>query len=206
MYPSSDIAVPILSAVWNLGILGLVCKHDFSIPGSLGARWSEHQESLSADLGEIRRLLTAAFAFDDDVSAMVVNGWGGGPGWPEDPQDLDLYISFAAGRHTQSPAPDVTARKALVDWAARRLFAMTLEAALLAEWAATQEGRNVRENAASELLTLASRVAGGAAPFESSIVIQSAAEWLREETWTARDLPPALRDRLRNQMRILAAG
>lgn len=204
MYPSSEIAMPILSSTWNLGLLGMIYRHNFSIPGAVGARWAEHFHSLNVHLVAIRKLLTDGFGFDDDISAMVMKGWADGPGWPDDEKDLDLYIGFAAGRPTQTRAGGTSARKALVDWAARRLLAMLLEGALLAEWAATKEGRHVQEGAIDALVALACSVAGEAAPFENAVVAQCATEWIHEEPWTTRDLPTELRNQVRARMRILA--
>jgi hypothetical protein len=204
MYPTSQVALPIFSGLWNLELLGQIHRSDFSVPAPIPVAWQTQRDS---DFRDAQRLLTSGFAFDDDVSAKVTEGWGTGSGWPEDERELDLYISVCGGgRPAQAPARDVESRKVLVDWVARRLFAMLLEAALLAKWMGEREGRSVRDTAVSDLLVLAARIAGPATPFEVATPREAAKEWLREEPWSSGDLAPEWRTRLRAAMGDLAAA
>src|SRR5262249_15961809 len=90
MYPTSQVAVPIFSGLWNLELLGQIHRSDFSIGAPIPDGWQAQRDS---DFRDVQRLLTSGFAFDDDVSATVIEGWGTGSGWPEDERELDLYIS-----------------------------------------------------------------------------------------------------------------
>ncbi len=104
------------------------------------------------------------------------------------------------GKWTRAPL----GRRVLVERAARQLFAMLLEAALMAKWLGEEAKRPVSPDASSELLSLAARIAGPASSSVPTTVRGVASEWLRAEPWSTDSLRPEWRSRLRQEMRALA--
>lgn len=166
--------------------------------------WEEHVESHLSDFAEIVSLLSEAFRFDPRISRELLDDWENRTlaTLPTTDSDIDSVVSVAAfGRRIF--ACDAASRLALAKSAAKRQFAMLLEAALVAAWAAEID---VESDAVARLLGLATRIAAAAAPFESGRELAEAAlEWLRDEPWTARAYTAEFRAQLEERMTALAA-
>jgi hypothetical protein len=166
--------------------------------------WESHVASVLPELHSVVRLLTESFAFEPSISETLLDYWNRRDQLRPPENDADAYLEMGVAAFGERRAVIDDEREQFVESAARRHFAMLLEAALIAEWAARREALPVAPNASTELLELAARIAGSATPFPSPIIRGAAQEWLREQPWTTAGYGADVQAMVRNRMTELA--
>jgi len=166
MYPTSDLASPLFTALWNLVLCGAV-RSKSTTPFPLNAAWVDHVQAHIENLEAFRDTLADGAAFPPAVAEMVFENWDPPKalsGAPMGEREVEIAVAAALNEPVVSKGTESLSNRS--NRAAQRQLVCLFEALLLLEHSASLNGMDWKPGTFERLLWLAQGLSGRPAVFE----------------------------------------